>query len=429
MCIFYIVILESIFCYLFRYLGNIDGPIYILLLLSFNSFLIIYYLLSLKKSIKFLLIVIFGFMARVLLMMMDYSFPDLFSPLYGQGRDDIGFIQQAMELYHYGYGYNSFNAYPYFVATIFNIFGPYELIGRFVNILFSVFSALIFYKILKSLDIQGNLCTEISAIFLFMPWSLFLSVRILREAIPTFLVVCSVYWFLQWMKKSSLKYFIGSLLLLAAGMLFHSGIVGVAAGYLITYTFYNHKAQRLQVNIRSFILSICVLIFAIGIVVIAGDTPLFWKFNLVNSEEHLQNFSQNWSNNTAGTAYLLWLPVYTNLIDMIWQSPIRAFYFIFSPLPWDIKRLQDIIILMFDSSFYIYGCYLFLKYKNKFSRKDHSILSALIISFVVTAFIYGLGTFDYGTAIRHRAKFMSLLFIVVAVILDRKTNIKLERYK
>lgn len=409
-------ILEILICLLSGYFETIDELLYVSIILICNSLLFFYYLLRLRLPVKFFLVLILGFMTRIALMVIDYNFPDLFSLLYGQGRDDIGFIQQAMGLYQYGFGYYPFNAYPYFVAVLFNIFGPYELIGRFVNILFSVFSALVLYKILKLLEIRANICIRVSAFFLFMPWSLFLSSRMLREAMPTFFVVCSVYYFIRWMKNGSFRLFCISVLFVAIGMLFHSGVVGIAVGYLIVYTFYDHQLEKFQFNLKSFLLSICVLILAVGIVIFAGDTPLFWKFGLVNSEDSLQHFSQNWSNNTAGTAYLQWLPVYTDPVGMIWQSPIRAFYFIFSPLPWDIRRFQDIVVLVLDSSIYMYGCYLFLKYKGKMTGEGRAALWALMVSFMITTFIYGLGTFDYGTAIRHRAKFMSLLFIIMAVI-------------
>lgn len=419
--------IEGILSYLTDYLWGIDENIYCVLFIFVNSIAFFIYISSEKISFKFSFILMFGLLCRLMALGVESIEPDMFISYGMMGADDLGFTEESINIYKYGYAYYPFYAYTYFVGTIFNIWGPYELIPRFFNILFSVSAALVLYKILYFLKIKARIITIICSIFLFMPWSLFLSTLMLREALPAFLIAVSSYWFIRWMKEDTFEFFIKSLITVLMAMLFHSGLVGVAAGYLIIYVFYDHHMQRFCVNTKSVILCFCVVLFSFSFVVVFGNTAIFSKFSLVNTESNLNQFSEYWSSNSVGTTYLSWLPVYNDVLGMIWQAPIRSFYFIFSPLPWDVRRLQDIIILLLDSSLYIIAFYIFLTKEKKLRGIAKYIAISCVIIFLITSMIYGVGTFNYGTAIRHRSKFMVFIFIFIALIWN--STYKIEKWK
>lgn len=415
-----ILLVEGIVCYLTEYAFGMDGEIYSLLFITANTILFIIIISQEHISKSFFMVLLGGILFRLIVLELEYIYPNVFIALGIIGRDDVNFTNQAIMIYHYGYDSIPFDSYTYFVGTIFNIWGPYELIGRFINILFSVSSSLILYFILIKLEIKKYICYIISTIFLFMPFEILLSTAMLREAVPTFFVALSAYYFIQWMKLGNLKNFVFSILIALIAMLFHSGLIGVILGYFLIYMLYSPKNKEFNINGNVVLKSIFIVLLFILFITISINTPLMMKFQVLTSESQLTSSSEIWSQIDANTLYLQWLPIYNDIIDMIWQSPIRAFYFIFSPLPWDIHKIQDVVILFFDSSLYILSFALFFKQKAKLNNFAFCLSWACIITFVITSMIFGLGTFNYGTAIRHRSKFMIFMFIIIAEIINRQ---------
>jgi len=112
----------------------------------------------------------------------------------------------------------------------------------------------------------------------------------------------------------------------------------------------------------------------------------------------------------SGAAYPKWL-IPKNLEEIIYISPIRMIYFLYSPFPWDIKRLSHVVGLL-DSLLYIYLSICFWK-NRKECFKDPS-LRFLIIVFMISIFVYCWGVGNFGTGIRHRSKFIGILLALVA---------------
>jgi hypothetical protein len=103
-------------------------------------------------------------------------------------------------------------------------------------------------------------------------------------------------------------------------------------------------------------------------------------------------------------------------------APLKIFYFLFSPMPWDIRGLPDAIAFLFDSLFYIVIVpKIFKDLLNLGSnRKDKLIFRTLLFSFILVTGVHAMGTIASGTAVRHRYKGLSLLIILWMILEEEK---------
>jgi len=108
--------------------------------------------------------------------------------------------------------------------------------------------------------------------------------------------------------------------------------------------------------------------------------------------------------------------------DMITLLPLRMFYFLFSPFPWDVSSKSHLLGLV-DSLWYFYLSYLFIShYKHV---KENKKLKIVIFIFIVAVIFYSFGVGNFANAMRHRVKFLTLLVVIVApFIFTRKINKK-----
>ena len=129
----------------------------------------------------------------------------------------------------------------------------------------------------------------------------------------------------------------------------------------------------------------------------------------------------------AGSAYLQWIDV-SSPIQAIVFAPLRMFYFLYSPIPFDWRGMMDIIAFLLDSTIYI-----FLSFKiitnNIYYRHDRTLVLFVVISFLAATFLFAFGTIASGTAIRHRAKILSLLLICYGVAMKSKSCYSIQSEK
>lgn len=119
--------------------------------------------------------------------------------------------------------------------------------------------------------------------------------------------------------------------------------------------------------------------------------------------------------NRANSAYLTWLKVDDPILGVIF-SPLRMFYFLFSPIPFDWRGISDVIAFTMDSSVYAYLCWKIFQYrKNENGKMNVALRRYLIIGILAMTFVFAFGTKNAGTAMRHRAKYATLFVVTYAV--------------
>ena len=397
-----------------------NGPndtysLYCIIVVSISVLVSIY-----RKYKAFGTILIVAYVLRLIILFADYF--GWFHVLYS-GIDTELFQRSSLRIMHE----NSYNTlivtnYPYFTGTIYMLMGPQRLFVQYINVLLSMGVLFYIYKSLLILDVKQKIMKIFVYLACLFPHFIIFSGILLREAIVEFSVAASVFFFLRWfLKKDTISFYISSsFILLGASM--HSGVLLILIGYFGALLFYNRNRKKISITLGSFLLGI-ISIVIISYVVREADvfTDKFNKLEKLDSMEEYQILA----NRKAGSTYLRWLDVKgTN--EILLFSPLKMFYFLFSPIPLDWRGISDIIAFFFDSIVYFFLFWgLFRKYKKIKVPVEKRLVLFLTISLFFVVFTYSYGTSVTGTAIRHRAKIMPLLLVTAAICYDRNDEKKI----
>ena len=289
--------------------------------------------------------------------------------------------------------------YSQVLGVIYYIFGPYQFWGHFLNISFVMLAAT---KLLDIADLMRLTLTNkkiMAFIWMFAPIPFLMSYALLREGSMYYFVVLSIYYFLKWTKDYRLFNIVMAVLSVYIGSKYHEGLIAVAVPYLYAFIFYDRQKNKIKMN-------------GLNITCITTAFIVFLAF--IGSEAGQEYIQKTNAETGGGSAYLTNLKVETP-IEFLFAGPIKAVFLVYSPMPWLVRNPMDIITLLLDSSLWIYTTYSFVKnYKTIDSR-----YKLLMLSIILGGFVYGMGTLNTGTAIRHRNKLMSFTLVLMMAIKNK----------
>lgn len=389
---------------------NFDKDIYSIFFVVINFFVILL-ILAKEKLPSWLYKVIFMFYSIkiILLIFMYFNIDAIMDAL--SIRDVYAFFQP--EAINYISGDTNVQVYSKIVAYIYILFGPIMRIPVFYNIMASVLADVFFFKVLVELRIPPKYIKLFTVIFMLLPWRNVLSMFMVREAFPTFLVVISIYFYIRWWKYSKEKFFIYAIISSIFSMAFHSGLVAIPTVIIISYILYDPSQSKWIFNFKT-VYKLIAIVLVIGIILTVFGDVILYKFALVFSSE--ADLSE-WSNriiNRAGSNYLADFS-YARINDVILQLPLRMVYLLFSPMPWDWRGISDVLAFGIDSSVYLLGIGFAIMKMGRVSNQYKKIINVMLCMYIFLVLIFGAGTFDAGTAMRHRAKFTSILLLIDAM--------------
>lgn len=283
----------------------------------------------------------------------------------------------------------------------------------FYNIMASVLADIFFFKTLVELNIPSKYIKLFTVMFMILPWRNVLSMFMVREAFPTFLVVVSIYFFVRWWRQRTGKNFIYAIINSVFSMAFHSGLVAVPVVMALTYIVYDPRRNKWVFNFKT-VCKFGVIVLIAGVIFIVFGDAILYKFTLAFSSD--KGLSE-WSNliiNGAESNYLKGFS-YTTINDVFLQSPLRVIYFLLSPMPWDWRGVSDLLAFGIDSSVQLLGIWFAFEKMKYVANPYKKIIKVMLCIYILLALIFGAGTFDAGTAMRHRAKFTSILLLIDAM--------------
>ena len=103
-----------------------------------------------------------------------------------------------------------------------------------------------------------------------------------------------------------------------------------------------------------------------------------------------------------------------NLLDMSAFSIVSSSYFLFAPFPWMVGSVLDLPVLFEGIGNMLYALAALAGIAIAFKR-DRVATVGLGVYFIAGVTLYGLGTANYGTGVRHRQMFLWVLFVFGAV--------------
>lgn len=368
-----------------------------------------------QKSFKdYANIILLGYFLRLLILFLDYY---KLAPIPCSGADSEAFYFIANKNLMDGTDLRLTN-YSVFLTYLFKIIGPQRLFAQYINVLFGLCTIVYTCKSLKIIDLDKDSLKKALTLVAFFPQLNFLNSILLRESIIICSITVSAYYFIKSIKFEDRHYIYMAIFLGLIAAYMHSGMIGIIFGYLFSYIFYSYKKQKFLINYQTLFLFGISLAFILLVVLKSG---LFTEYfdsvlSAENKEEGEEALLGRMSiSREAGSAYLSWLNGVNPLVFYL-AAPLRMFYFLFSPIPFDWRHLMDVLTFLVDSIFYLYLLFTIIKYKKNNNKPIYSSFTyPLLIGFFVFTFIYGMGTSAAGTAVRHRTKCFPILVIIACI--------------
>ena len=353
---------------------------------------------------KLYLILIISFLIRLILLIVD----QFWFRLPQSGIDTENFDIWAYNIYIYSPhtfletlsdGAKLFSTYG---ALIYSFFGRTPFIWAFTMILFGVGTVRNVYNATLLITENYKYAAKSAWIICFFPNIAVLSVLVLREAPIHYFLSLSAVYLIKYIKYKKLSSFFLFFFYSLLSTLLHSALISIFIGFIFLLLLSN---QKVKISIKIFF----VLIILSGLLIIDSTGIGLSKFggSFSNAIELLQ-MGLNYSD--TGAVYPDWL-ILKGGFSEIWKIPIRVLAFLFAPFFPFLVRNTSHFIGFIDGLFYfiIFLAYLLKRkviMKNKMSKSLLYIILAISLAF-------SLGSSNFGTNIRHRAKILPLMIMII----------------
>ncbi|MDU9418023.1 hypothetical protein RCL10_05695 [Staphylococcus lloydii] len=308
--------------------------------------------------------------------------------LPGSGNDDLRFEKLASNYYyHYLFSTNvdlfqNSRAYSQFLAMLYFLGRPHVLIPGLVNITVHTITVILFYKICMHVLNNSRVSIITVTLYTLYPIYIFTTVITLREMFIIMFIMLFLYALLKLHLTKNIMYFFICLSALIVGSVFHIGLLGL----FIVLACYFIMASNLQLPFRV-MLSI---LFISSFIIFIANTNDAKVQNTINTEDHTKALDLN-----SRADYLS-----VNESNGLQTKLKQITFFLLKPFPWEVRTFADVIGL-FDICIILLATFLALRLYKK--TKNKRILIVLITVYGMF-FTFAIGTYNYGTALRHRDK-------------------------
>ncbi len=416
---FYVILFTFLLlcCYVLNFL-NINSILISTIFIACTSFILILKILNLKSEYFFKVILILALLVRILLVFTDvylFKLPD-------SSADADGFYKTAYQYYTSGekFDFNAYGGYfTYILYLLMNIIGSERMGVQFLISFFSMILLITLIDILNKLNLNLKYKKIIMLSMCFMPYLMFSNSILLRDTLTSTLLILSIREFINWIYDKKIKFCVKSCLYVILAALLHVAVIFTFAIYSIFYVLYNHNLKKVKIagvgNIKIIIITIILILFGIY---------FFTNFNTkFSSIDSVDDIYLKVNRAKGGSVYLANVKINTLSQLIIW-TPVKFFYFIFSPLPWNWRNILDIAAFLLDACFYLYFVVSYIKSKNKTSSSKW-----LFLCFLLVGFVFALGTYNSGTAIRHRYNILPFIVVAYAIEYSKKENFQDKKEK
>lgn len=351
----------------------------------------------------------------------------LYQSTYGNlpmsGGDSAVFHENAMNILNYSGGdilkifnppsimVNRGDYFERLVALIYYLCGART---QYIYYFSYIASELVFYyinKTAKLLSGDSYIAAKTAIFFYIWPLEIIYSVDYLREMTMQCVFAMSLYSFLLYLVKKKNGRIIPALILAYICVGIHSGMVGILAAYGFVIIFYNRRIQRMEFSSTKMFL---VLVIVMGFMVSPLWNEVMGRFSQIDSMADLGNRVK--SNTVMANTDYISSP--TSNIGIIAQTPIRLFYFMVSPLFWQVRSVGTIIAMILDGIprvYLVYSVYKNWRRREQLSNKNRAVFIGMLMIVLCSHLIFSWGTNNYGTAMRHRTKVFPAEIILFSV--------------
>jgi len=243
----------------------------------------------------------------------------------------------------------------------------------------------------------------------------------MREAWIVLFFILGLIGVVRWAKNGGFRPVAGGFAAFIAATFFHGGMfIAVLAFLGLISARAGHRLLSGLSRGRVRALAVVGLIAAVGgIGSYIGSGVSLPKLGTAAEAVDLQRWTERFeyqqSIEEATAKYGSWqVPGHPS--ELLWIVPAKSAYFLFSPFPWDLRAPRHLIGLV-DGLFYLGLAFLIWRHRRSIWADPGGRAVLMILLAMVLAF--GVGTGNFGTALRHRAKFVVALIALAAPRIPR----------
>jgi hypothetical protein len=397
-------------------------------LVVFNSIAFVSLLiLGTVKNNKAIFLILAFFCLRIFVLYLDYYGKGLVNILHSGGDSERFYewgllisndFSRMKEL--------TYTRYTDFLAILYWMIGDQRLFSQFLNLVLGMWSIFVFLKILDLFKLKDSKKLFFLALYGIYPQNIIFSSILLRETLIQLFFVYSILFFTRWLMLNNRVNIFKTMFFVFLSSLFHSGMLLGLLFYGFIFLFFDVKKYKMHFSFKK--ITMLVLFCGFLVVLISfNNSVLTGKLAILNSSGANEGLSfverlDLRKAEAGGATYLRSFEI-NSLFDLVTIMPLRLVYFIFSPMPYDVRGLGDLAAILLDTSFYYFLVYRIVRSREFIRKNDFRIFPKIFISlFLIVSLGFAFGTDNSGTAMRHRSKIFPILLMVVIFTESIKQN-------
>lgn len=312
--------------------------------------------------------------------------------------------------------------YPWIGSCIYLLVSRSPLVLQILNAFLGTLAVLVAGKTARLLAPDRSCDRLVSWMLALHPSLLLYSSITMREVAVVLPAVASGYCLVRWTLLGKYRYAAWSFVWIVVSQLFHTGMIAVTAttialiGYF-TITQHWSGVARIHIRVvdaRAVIASLgllCAISVAASIMLVEGyGLDKILRLREVDAVEALSIWQRYAARGRASYLEALQPKTWTEVLS---QMPIRVAYFLGGPFVWSVANLRDIWGAI-DGAFLVFaaGAVAIYTIKGRGRREPGYLRLAVVVFAGIIGF--AVVTSNYGTAFRHRAKFVPALVVLYA---------------
>jgi hypothetical protein len=309
--------------------------------------------------------------------------------------------------------------YVQLLGAAYEVLAPSSFLGQQLSILAYALSCLVFLRLLAALGVDRNRWVLLALYALPLSMLRYTSTTI-REAYQVLFLTLAIYWAIRYKRQASaLAFALSAASAIAAGI-FHDGLIVYSiflVGLIIVWpmgavTSSTSHSKRLAM--RRLLLAVPLTLAAAWAAyrVIAG-TGGGLAVQAVTSRralEYAARYREGGLRIDARTTYQVRLNTSSFPALVASLGPVFVYY-MFTPFPWQIRSPQDVYGAAEAMLRLLLLIYAIQEWRSSTGERRR-LIGLLLVAYLSLAFLWSLGTVNYGTASRHHLTTTWILILV-----------------
>jgi hypothetical protein len=315
--------------------------------------------------------------------------------------------------------------YPWVMSLVYAVTGRSFLALQSISVFLGVSAVFLTWRIGRIIwgPREGRRAAWVVALF---PTMILYSALPLREPFVVFFLLAALLWITRWVVEGGVKTAFLAFLLLGFGVFFHGSL------FVVAFTFFLVITGRLLMQWSTSLLSGRLYLPAFFGLIVVGGIIAFWAISgtqidklgtisdLFDLDRWIRYSQQKYYADGHGiqignAVYPSWTQPQV-VIDLVWVVPLKVAYLLFAPFPWDVRALRHLIGIADGLMYTMLFLICVRSWKTIWQNPQARVILIIIVPFLVA---FAIGTSNFGTGLRHRAKALAVLALLASPWLSR----------